>query len=75
MPTTRPEPQGRLYDFASLPLKGIKFHPNHIRRLVRAKRFPAPIYLSPRRPCWTESALDAWLMDLEAERDAKTPRP
>lgn len=62
---TAPEPKGRLFTFQTLPEKGISFTPNHIRRLVKAHKFPAPFYLSERVPAWTESALDAWIDTLE----------
>ena len=46
MPTTR-QPKGRLYTLSTLRDKGIKFVPNHIRRLVKKGRFPRPLYLEP----------------------------
>ena len=71
MPTTT-QPKGRLYTLSTLREKGIQFVPNHIRRLVKKGRFPAPFYLSERRPAWTEAALDAFIDEREAARDAKT---
>ena len=59
----------RVFTFDTLPAKGITFHPNHVRRLVRRGKFPKPIYLSERRPAWTEQALDAWIGEREAKRD------
>jgi prophage regulatory protein len=58
---TRKVPKGRVFTFKTLPEKGIDFHPNHVRRLVRAGRFPKPIYLSWRRPVWLEDELDRWI--------------
>lgn len=43
--------------------KGITFSQNYIRTLVRSKRFPKPIYLSPRKLVWSERALDQWLAE------------
>lgn len=62
---TTPQPKGRIYTFETLPEKGIDFCPNHIRRLVKAGKFPAPIYLSERRPAWTEVQLDEWIAGFE----------
>jgi hypothetical protein len=64
MPTTR-QPKGRLYTLSTLRDKGIKFVPNHIRRLVKKGRFPRPLYLGAHTPAWTESSLDEWLEGLE----------
>ena len=49
---------GRIYTFQTLPEKGIRYSRNHLRRLIRRGKFPPPIYLSERRPAWTEAALD-----------------
>ena len=61
---TIPQPQGRIYTLSTLVEKGIVYSKNHIRRLVKAGKFPAPIYLSERRPAWTEGALDEWIAGL-----------
>ena len=61
----------RIYTFDTLPAKGITFHRNYIRRLVKAGAFPAPFYMSARRPAWTEATIDAWIANREAERDGK----
>jgi hypothetical protein len=45
---------GRVFTFDTLPEKGIPFSKNHIRRLVAKGKFPAPFYLSERRPAWSE---------------------
>jgi predicted DNA-binding transcriptional regulator AlpA len=49
------------------------YGPDHLRRLVKLGRFPAPIYLSPRRPVWIETAVDDYLAAL-ARRDPRPPR-
>jgi prophage regulatory protein len=54
-------PPGRLYTFQTLAEKGITFSKNYLRKLVKEGKFPAPIYLSERRPAWTEAMLDAWI--------------
>jgi len=61
---------GRIFTFETLPEKGIHLHRNYIRRLVAAGKFPKPFYLSERRPAWTEAALDEFIAEKEAEREA-----
>jgi hypothetical protein len=61
--------KGKLYSYAGLRARGILFHPNHIRRLVQAGKFPAPVYIGERRPVWTEESIEAWLAELERARD------
>jgi predicted DNA-binding transcriptional regulator AlpA len=61
-------PKGRIFTLRTLCEKGIRYHPNHIRRLVKRGKFPAPFYLSERTPAWCESTIDAWLDQLEAAR-------
>ena len=60
-----PEPKGRIYTFKTLCEKGIPYRPIHIRRLVKAGKFPPPFYMSERRPAWSEATLDAWIDTLE----------
>lgn len=72
MPTKPSEP-GRLYSFKTLPLKGITFSKNYLRKLVKSGSFPAPIYLSERRPAWTEAMLDDWIADRVQARDGQAP--
>jgi prophage regulatory protein len=60
---------GRVYTFDTLREKGIPFSKNHIRRLVAKGKFPAPFYMSERRPAWSEAQLDAWIIEREVERD------
>ena len=42
----------------------------HIRRLVKAGKFPAPIRLGEKRVVWIESEIDDWLEGKRQERDA-----
>lgn len=52
----------RLFAMKDLPDKGINFHPNYLRGLVKKGLFPKPsFYLSPRKPVWTELRLDTWI--------------
>ena len=39
----------RLVPYEELENCGISFSKPHLRRLIKARRFPAPIYLSQRR--------------------------
>ena len=48
----------------------VSFHPVHIRRLVRDKKFPAPIRLGENRVAWIETEIEAWLESKREERDA-----
>jgi predicted DNA-binding transcriptional regulator AlpA len=52
----------RVLGLKDLPtMKGICFHPNHLRRLIAKGDFPKPTYLSERCPVWDEVVIDAWL--------------
>lgn len=51
--------------------KGITLSRCQIWRLVRAKKFPAPIKISAGRNGWVESEIDTYLRDRIAERDAQ----
>jgi predicted DNA-binding transcriptional regulator AlpA len=63
----------RILSFSELrPLKGISYSREHIRRLVNAREFPAPMKLGRRsnaRLAWSEEEVDQWLADRLAERD------
>ena len=37
------------------------FSPTQLERLVRAKQFPQPVQLSPKRKAWIEEEVDQWL--------------
>ena len=71
MTTSTARGLGRIYTFDTLPEKGITLHRNYLRRLIAAGKFPAPFYLSERRPAWTEATLDAWIAEREAAADAR----
>jgi hypothetical protein len=66
--TREAPPLGRVFTYKTLPMKGIDYHPNHIRRLVHAGKFPKPVHLGARKPVWLESELDAWIAERTAER-------
>jgi predicted DNA-binding transcriptional regulator AlpA len=72
LPRPKPAPKrppGRLFTLDTLALKGITYSRNYLRRLWQAGKFPRPLYLSERRPAWTEAQLDEWIAEREAERD------
>ena len=71
---TRREIRGALMVVLSFPeLKnlGVRFSRQHIRRLVKAGKFPAPIKIGENTNAWLESEIDRYLKDRIAERDAK----
>lgn len=43
------------------PVKGIDYHRDTLRKMVKAGTFPAPVQLSPYRVGWRESDIDGWL--------------
>lgn len=53
------------------PEKGIVYTREHIARLVKREKFPAPVPLSSKRIAWLEAEVDAWIAQLAAQRDAK----
>jgi prophage regulatory protein len=61
--------QLRLLDFVQLkPLKGVPYHRDHLRRLIKAGLFPPPVALSDSRIAWIESEIDAWIIAKAAQR-------
>lgn len=48
--------------------KGISYCRDHIRRLVRAGKFPQPIRLSESRIVWDEAEIDSWLQERAGTR-------
>ena len=62
----------RVFTLRQLPLKGIDYSRNHLRRLWQSGKFPRPIYLSARKPVWTEESIDSWVAEKIAEQVAKT---
>ncbi len=58
LPTT---PEGDLFvSFEQLSVHGITYTRVHLRRLMRAGRFPAPVQLSANRVAWRLSDLARW---------------
>jgi len=47
----------------------VQYHPVHVRRLVKAGKFPAPIRLGENRVVWAEDEVNAWLYSKRRERD------
>ncbi len=52
------------------PEKGIPYTRDHLRRLVKAGRFPKPIRLGESRIAWIESEVDEYLKARAAAREA-----
>ena len=50
-------------------VKGIRFSRQHLHRLIRAKKFPAPLKLGPATNGWLESEVDAWITARAGERE------
>jgi hypothetical protein len=48
--------------------KGIPFHPQHIRKLIKQRKFPQPIHCG-RLTTFDEAEIDAHLEALKAHRD------
>jgi prophage regulatory protein len=49
--------------------KGISYSRHHLLRLIKAKRFPAPIKLGENRNAWPEDEIDRWIAARIEERD------
>ena len=58
----------KLLDFDGLKEKGIKFSDKHLRRLVRAGKFPKPIKVGC-RDHWAEPEVDEYIAAKLAQRD------
>lgn len=65
------EPGIRLVPYEGLEAYGISFSKPHLRRLIKARRFPAPVYLSQRRLAWTTEKLEAWMRARQDEAEAR----
>jgi hypothetical protein len=50
--------------------KGVPYHPQHVRKLVREGKFPRPVHIG-RLTAFDEAEIDAYLEDLKAVRDSK----
>jgi prophage regulatory protein len=51
--------------------KGIRFTRQHIHRLVKQKRFPAPVKLGEQTNAWIETEVDKFLEGCIAKRDTR----
>jgi len=56
--------------FSDLAHKGIPFSRQHVARLIKQGRFPAPIKLGVGTNRWISSEIDDWLAQRKADRDA-----
>src|SRR5215831_11236816 len=66
----------RLLTFAQLgPEKGIPHCRDHVRKLVKAGKFPAPIQLSENKIAWLEAEIDALITARAEERNKKPIDP
>jgi prophage regulatory protein len=63
-----------LLAFADLATKGIPFTRQHVARLIKEGRFPAPIKLGVGTNRWIASEIDEWIGQRKTERDAALAR-
>jgi prophage regulatory protein len=59
----------RLLNGEDLRALGIKYSRMHLRRLIQAGRFPAPISLGENRRAWVADEIHAWIDSRIRERD------
>jgi prophage regulatory protein len=59
----------RMLSHPDLREKGIKFSRQHLRRLIRQGKFPAPCKLGENTNAWPEAEIDKYLEDRIAARD------
>ena len=52
-----------------LPKKGIKFSRQHIHKLIKKKKFPAPFKIAGTN-AWTDDEIDRYIEGCIAKRDA-----
>jgi len=64
----------KLLAFSDLKAQGIPFTRQHIARLIKQGRFPAPIKLGVGTNRWIASEVDAWIEHRMADRDAELVR-
>ena len=60
--------------YSDLAGRGIPFTRQHIARLIKQGRFPAPIKLGIGTNRWIASEVDAWFIQRMADRDAQLAR-
>jgi predicted DNA-binding transcriptional regulator AlpA len=59
----------RLFSYIELgPKKGIPHSREHIRQLVKLKKFPAPVKTGKRSIAWLEDELDLYVATIAEER-------
>ena len=64
----------KIIPYQQLRERGIAFSRVHLRRLIEAGIFPAPIRVSERRIAWIAAEVDAFLERRAAERSGTSPR-
>lgn len=64
----------QLIDHEGLRRKGITFSRQHLHRLIKRGKFPAPVKIGDNRVAWIESEIDEFLEACVAKRDAKLER-
>jgi prophage regulatory protein len=47
----------------------VGYHPSHVMRLVRQKKFPQPVRLGPNSVAFVEDEVDEWMRARLDERD------
>jgi predicted DNA-binding transcriptional regulator AlpA len=64
---------GKILDRKDLAELGIRFHRDHLRRLIKQGRFPAPFKVSPGasgKDFWTAEQIESFLAARRAAADA-----
>jgi prophage regulatory protein len=56
--------------FPELRERGIRFTRQHLHRLIRAGKFPAPIKIGEDTNAWVEPEIDQYMKERIAARDA-----
>ncbi|WP_298673247.1 AlpA family transcriptional regulator [uncultured Sphingomonas sp.] len=64
----------RFLAYTDLAARGIPFTRQHISRLIKQGRFPAPIKLGAGTNRWIASEVDAWFSQRIADREADLAR-
>ena len=59
-----------LLDLEDLRKRGIKFTRQHLHRLVRNEKFPAPVKVGENTNAWVETEIDQYMKERIAARDA-----
>lgn len=61
----------KLINYEGLKAKGIHYSRTQLWRLIKAKKFPAPVKVGPGRNAWVDTEIDAYIEEKIAERDAE----